>query len=124
MRILNAGEGIPVLQCSEDDPKPGRPSTGISPENIATLKKLVMEIRRITLHVLQEATGLRMDPYMLYYINNSICPRYARWVPRMLSDDMKLSKFDICEALITRNNANTNDFLFRVITCDKMALSM
>ena len=43
----------------------------------------------------------------------------ARWVPKMLSDDMKQSRVTISGAMLTRYNTNPDDFHFRVVTCDE-----
>ena len=43
----------------------------------------------------------------------------ARWVPRMLSDDMNQLRVTISGASLTRYNANPDDFHFRVVICDE-----
>ena len=99
----------------EDDPRSGRPTTSTSPENIEKVHKLVIENRRISLYELEEATGisygsihniLHDEPHM-----SKVC---ARWVPKMLSDDMKQSRVTISGAMLTRYNTNPDDFHFRV----------
>ncbi|XP_071092044.1 protein GVQW3-like [Haliotis cracherodii] len=104
----------------EDDARSGRPSTSTSPENIDTVHKLVMENRRITLHEREETTGLSYGS-----IHNMIHGKLhmskvcARWAPRMLTDDMKLSRVTISGALPTRYNDNPDDFHFRIVTSDE-----
>ena len=43
----------------------------------------------------------------------------ARWVPRMHSDDMKQSRITISGAMLTRYNANPDEFHFRLVICDE-----
>ena len=103
----------------EDDPRPGRPSTSTNEENIETVHQLVMGNRRITLHELEEATRLSYGSiHSILHDNLHMSKVCARWVPRMLSDDMKLSRVTISGAMITRYNANP-DFHFRLVTCDE-----
>ncbi|XP_048241526.1 uncharacterized protein LOC125374615 [Haliotis rufescens] len=94
----------------EDDARSGRPSTSTSPENIDTVHKLVMENRRITIHELEETTGLSYGSiHNIIHGKLHISKVCGRWVPRMLTDDMKL----------TRYNANPGDFYFRIVTSDE-----
>ncbi|XP_048243687.1 histone-lysine N-methyltransferase SETMAR-like [Haliotis rufescens] len=107
-------------QSLEDDARSGRPSTSTSPENIDTVHTLVMENRRITLHELEETTGLSYGSiHNIIHGKLHMSKVCARWVPRMLTDDMKLSRVTISGALLTRYNANPDDFHFRIVTSDE-----
>ncbi|XP_048259394.1 histone-lysine N-methyltransferase SETMAR-like [Haliotis rufescens] len=104
----------------EDDARSGRPSTSTSPENIDTVHKLVMVNRRITLHELEETTGLSYGSiHNIIHGKLHMSKVCARWVSRMLTDDMKLSRVTISGALLTRYNANPDDFHFRIVTSDE-----
>ncbi|XP_048251006.1 histone-lysine N-methyltransferase SETMAR-like [Haliotis rufescens] len=104
----------------EDDARSGRPSTSTRPENIDTVHKLVMENRRITLHEIEETTGLSYGSiHNITHGKLHMSKVCARWVPRMLTDDMKLSRVTISGDLLTRYNANPDDFHFRIVTSDK-----
>ncbi|XP_071083734.1 histone-lysine N-methyltransferase SETMAR-like [Haliotis cracherodii] len=50
---------------------------------------------------------------------NSTCPKCVPDGSRMLTDDMKLSRVTISGALLTRYNANPDDFHFRIVTSDE-----
>ncbi|XP_048252714.1 protein GVQW3-like [Haliotis rufescens] len=101
----------------EDDARSGRPSTSTSPENIDTVHKLVMENRCITLHELEETTGLSYRSiHNIIHGKLHMSKVCARWVPRMPTDDMKLSRVTISGALY---NANPDDFHFRIVTSDE-----
>ena len=43
----------------------------------------------------------------------------ARWVPRLLTDSVKKAQADCCKELLHLYNANSNEFLSRVITGDE-----
>ncbi|XP_067663365.1 protein GVQW3-like [Haliotis asinina] len=95
----------------DDDPRPGRPSTSTTQANIDTVHQLVTGNRRITLHELEDATGLSYGSiHSILNENLHISKVCARWVPRMLSDDMKLSRVNISGAMLTRYYANPEDF--------------
>ena len=104
----------------EDDPRSGRPTTSTSPENIEKVHKLVIENRRISLYELEEATGISYGSiHNILHDELHMSKVCARWVPKMLSDDMKQSRVTISGAMLTRYNTNPDDFHFRVVTCDE-----
>ncbi|XP_048253298.1 protein GVQW3-like [Haliotis rufescens] len=104
----------------EDDARSGRPSTSTSPENIDTVHKLVMENRRITRHELEETTGLSYGSiHNIIHGKLHMSKVCARWVPGMLTDDMKLSRVTISGALLTRYNAIPDDYKFRIVTSEE-----
>ncbi|XP_067653277.1 histone-lysine N-methyltransferase SETMAR-like [Haliotis asinina] len=43
----------------------------------------------------------------------------ARWVPRMLTDEMKQTRVTISNSMLTRYNKNPADFYFRLVSCDE-----
>ena len=104
----------------EDDPRSGRPTTSTSPENIEKVHKLVIENRRISLYELEEATGISYGSiHNILHDELHMSKVCVRWVPKMLSDDMKQSRVTISGAMLTRYNTNPDDFHFRVVTCDE-----
>ncbi|XP_067667447.1 protein GVQW3-like [Haliotis asinina] len=103
-----------------DDPRTGRPSTSTTQANIDKVHQLMMGNRRITLHELEDATGLSYGSiHSIFHDNLHMSKVCARWVPRMLSDDMKLSRVSVSGAMLTRYHANPEDFHFRIVTCDE-----
>ncbi|XP_067649098.1 histone-lysine N-methyltransferase SETMAR-like [Haliotis asinina] len=100
----------------DDDPRPGPPSTSTIQANIDT----VMGNRRITLHELEDATGLSYGSiHSILHDNLHMFKVCATWVPIMLSDDMKLSRVNISGAMLTRYHAKPEDFHFKIVTCDE-----
>ena len=74
-----------------------QPST--SPENIEKVHKLVIENRRISLYELEEATGISYGSiHNILHDELHMSKVCARWVPKMLSDDMKQSRVTISGA--------------------------
>ena len=87
----------------EDDPRSGRPTTSTSPENIEKVHKLVIENRRISLYELEEATGISDGSiHNILHDELHMSKVCAKWVPKMLSDDMKQSRVTISGAMLTR----------------------
>ena len=104
----------------EDDPRSGRPSTSTSTEMVDKVHTLVMKNRRISLYELEEATGISYGSInSILHDKLHMSKVCARWVPRMLSVEMKQSRVTISGAMLTRYNANPDDFHFRVVTCDE-----
>ncbi|XP_067660295.1 histone-lysine N-methyltransferase SETMAR-like [Haliotis asinina] len=76
--------------------------------------------RRITLHELEDATWFSYGSiHTILPDNLHIFKVCARRAPRMLSDDLKLSRVSISGAMLTRYHANPEDFHFRIVTCDE-----
>ena len=76
-----------------------------------TLRKYKTSDRRISLYNWQYGS--------IHNILHDELRGMCRWVPKMLSDDMKQSRVTISGAMLTRYNTNPDDFHFRVVTCDE-----
>ena len=80
----------------------------------------MIENRRISLYELEEATGISYGSiHNILHDELHMSKVCARWVPKMLSDDMKQSRVTISGAMLTRYNTNPDDFHLRVVTCDE-----
>lgn len=112
------------FQCGreslQDDARSGRPSTSITQENIETVHQLVLNNRRIKVHEIEETTGISygsIESILHEHLHMSkVC---ARWVPKMLTAEMKESRVTNSYALLTRYNRDPEDFHFRLVTCDE-----
>jgi hypothetical protein len=80
----------------EDDERSGRPSTSITPENIANVREASLAYRRRTIHNVCEVVGL---PYgtvqRMLGANLNMRRISAKFVPRLLSDDRKAHRVSV-----------------------------
>lgn len=107
-------------ECLEDADRSGRPSSVITEENVQAIETLVMEDRRSTVLSLARTSGISygsVETILHEYLGMSkVC---ARWVPRMLSGEMKQHRVQIAEENLDIMNVNRDVFLRRFLTGDE-----
>lgn len=104
----------------EDEPRSGRPNSATSEDFVASVHEVVEEDRRLTVRQISDIVGiskdsvrkiLREDLFM-----NKVC---ARWVPKMLKDDQKRKRAEVCQELLDRFNIDREGFIGRLVTVDE-----
>ena len=74
----------------EDEYRSGRPSEVITDENVQAVEKLVLEDRRSTVASLAMTTGISVGSVAtILHEHLGLSKVCARWVPRMLTTEMK-----------------------------------
>ena len=94
------GEGWTSL---EDEPKSGRPKTATDEDSKSRVDVLLKSDRRMKIPEI--ALKLEMSPTFVHKIVHDILGYrkvFARWVPKMLTDDHKLQRFGISQRLLQR----------------------
>lgn len=103
----------------EDDPKSGRPSLTRTDDNIDRVNELVRSDRRMTVRMMAEELGLNRESIRTILVEDlemrKVC---AKMVPKLLSDDQKKHRVDVCRDLL-KTIEDDPDFLGRVITGDE-----
>ncbi len=102
-----------------DDARCGRPSTSTTDENVAKVKKIVMENRRITIREVAEDVGISVGSCHAIFSEILGMKRVAaKFVPKLLNFDQKERRMSIAQELL--NDVNDDpDLLKRVITGDE-----
>jgi hypothetical protein len=104
----------------EDDPREGRPKSSTTPEIIEQEHDMVLDDRRMKVREIAETIGISKERvgYILHeeLDMKKLC---ARWVPRLLIADQKLTRMKISEQCLEHFNKNETDFVHRFITLDK-----
>jgi len=74
----------------EDDPRPGRPTTATTPDNIDRVHHLVMGDRRLTISQIASDVGISRER-VEHILHNELgmSKVSARWVPRLLTPNQK-----------------------------------
>ena len=94
-----------------DEVRSGRPVEAITEKNVSKVKGLVLEDRRITIKELIFQTKLSrgtIGRILHDHLNMSkVC---ARWIPRLLTDEMKAER-KRCSAMLLEHFQSTPNFL-------------
>lgn len=103
-----------------DRARSGRPVSACGERQVALVDELVRENRRCKQNDIANRVGISQERVHHIICNvlqyRRVC---ARWVPRMLTDEMKANRKQICEQLLTRYEAEGDAFLHRIVTGDE-----
>ena len=103
----------------KDKPRSGRPCTAVTPRNEERLDQLICVNRRITTREL--CTGLNigcnaLEAMVAKLEYRKVC---ARWVPRMLTQEHKENRMQVCQDLLNQYEAEGDSSLDHIITGDE-----
>jgi histone-lysine N-methyltransferase SETMAR len=102
-----------------EKPRSGRPVTATDKSRQDRVDELIRENRRIKQKEIAEALGIskeRVEHIISILGYGKVC---ARWVPRMLTDNMSVEKVRVSQELLQRFENEGNEFLYRIITGDE-----
>lgn len=107
-------------QSLEDDPRSGRPVEVTTDEMCSTVEAYVMENRRVKVaevaHFLGVSTG---TVETILHTKLGLSKVSSRWVPRMLTPEMKRTRVDACRELLDWYTTNPDNFFSRIVTGDE-----
>ncbi|XP_041349487.1 protein GVQW3-like [Gigantopelta aegis] len=93
-RFLDSREDV------HDDQKSGRPKTTKTDENIRKVQKLVRSDRRLTIRMMAEMLSMNKELIRKILIEDlSMRKVCAKMVPKLLTDEQKQKRVDICTDL-------------------------
>lgn len=104
----------------EDDPRPGRPPTATTKDNLDLALGMIMEDRRISCRQIAERLGIsieRADNIVTKELGFSKVS--ARWVPRLLTPEQKRTRCTLSTSNLELFEADEENFLARFITMDE-----
>ena len=91
----------------EDDPRSGRPSTATTQENIDHIHQMVINDIRLTISHLANVISISRERVENILHNElGMSKVSARWVPRLLTPDQKLTRLVMSEANLARFKAD------------------
>lgn len=103
----------------EDDSRSGRPSTSTDDDHVARLNRLVRSNRRLTIREMAEELNISFGSCQQILTENLQMRRVAaKFVPRLLTEQQKEHRVQVCQELLEMANDNEN-FLKQVITGDE-----
>ena len=103
----------------EDDERSGRPSTSTSPDLVQEVERMVRLNRRITINELADSVDTSFGSVQAILTSTLGMRRIAaKFVPRLLTNDQKEHRVDVCEDLLQRMQEDPL-FTSRLITGDE-----
>ena len=104
----------------EDSPRPGRPVSSCTPENVNRVKACIIEDRRMTISEISESLGLNaFTVHQIIHQELDMRKLTARWVPRLLNEDQKKKRVEICQNLLMKAENALEEFWSRLVTMDE-----
>lgn len=104
---------------SADNPRSGRPSTSTDEEHVERVKTLVRSNRRLTIREMAEECNISFGSCQAILTQKLNMHRVAaKFVPRLLTDEQKQHRVQVCEELLEMAHGDEN-FLKRIITGDE-----
>lgn len=102
-----------------DDIRKGRDTSVITERNVARVKELVLSDRRITIRHIAKETSLSLGSvWTVLHEHLNLSKVSARWVPRLLTAEMKAERARCCKLLLDLERKNDN-FFDRLVTVDE-----
>jgi len=103
----------------KDKPRSGRPCTAVTPWNKERLNQLICANQRITTRELCTELNISCNALEAMVATLEYCKNCARWVPRMLTQEHKEHRMQVCQDLLNQYEAEGDSFLDRIITGDE-----
>ena len=104
----------------EDDPRPGRPSTSLTKQNIEAVEQAVMDDRRVTVREISDHVAISYGSAHEILTNElGMSKLSARWVPKALGAPQKQDRVDICRELLNLKEQYGEDFWRQIIITDE-----
>jgi hypothetical protein len=103
----------------DNDERSVWPLTSTTPENIAKVRKAILADRRQTIHDAYEIVGLSYGTIQRILVDNlNMRHIFARFVPRLLSDDQKAHHVSVCREFKQQARDNPT-FISNIIAGDE-----
>jgi hypothetical protein len=104
---------------TDDDYRSGRPSTVTTPENVAKIRDLILQDRRLTIQDLCNTLGLSYGTCQRI-LSEELNMRSiaAKFVPRLLQNKQKQHRLEVCRVLQQQLQEDPK-FLSKVVTGDE-----
>lgn len=104
----------------KDDPRVGRPSTATSDDNIARVNDIIMNDRRLTVRYIAKQVDMSHERVQnILTAKLGMVKVSARWVPRLLTPEQKLTRLRMSAENLLRFKSNPDDFMNRFVTQDE-----
>src|SRR6476661_1813694 len=120
IRVLSDGWlPLRVVEVTLDKARSDRPLSALTNGNKQHVDELIRSDRRITTRDIVGVIGVSQGT-----VHNIICDLgyskvCARWVPRQLTDELKLNRLNVCEQMLERYKNEGEQFMNSIVTGDE-----
>jgi hypothetical protein len=109
---------------TDDHDRSGRPSTGITSENVAKVRDLILQDRRLTIQDFPNIFGLSYGTCQRTVSEELNMRRHAvKFVPRVLQNELKEHRLEVCRRL-QQQLQEVTDLLSKVVDGSVPLLSL
>ena len=103
-----------------DAPRSGRVCDAVTQEMVNRVRRIINGDRRLTLEQIRKMTKIsKGSVYTIINKELSLSKLSARWVPRMLTNELKGSRMDISERNLEEMRKDKSKFFDRIVTQDE-----
>jgi [histone H3]-lysine36 N-dimethyltransferase SETMAR len=102
-----------------DKPRSGRPPSAATADNKAAVDGLIRSDRRVSCRIIAESLGISLGTVHTIISELEYSKVCARWVPRQLTDELKLKRLNVCTDLLQRYASEGNAFMDSIVTGDE-----
>ena len=107
-------------ESASDDSRSGRPHTSTSPEMITRCREIVDQDRRVTVENLSQTLDISIGSTHSLLVDHLKMRRVcALWVPRILTEEQRAVRVQICHDMLNRFEAQGETFLDSIVTVDE-----
>ena len=106
-------------QSLEDEERSGRPSTSMNEDNVSAVEKIVLANRRVTVEDISSQLNISVGSvHAIIHDELHMNKVHTKWVPRILSSDMRQTRIDCSKELLQLCESNPS-FFDRLVTGDE-----
>lgn len=104
----------------EDETRPGRPVSAVTPENISAVEQMIREDPRITVREMQDVLSIGSSAVeTILHKHLMVHKRCARWVPHELSDEQKKGRVKWCQTMLEKFDGGQSKSTWKVLSGDE-----
>lgn len=104
----------------EDDPRPGRPVTAVTQENVDAVEKILDRDSRITIREIALVVGIPSGSvFTILHEKLGVRKCCARWVPHMLTDEQKEARVIWCQTMLKKFEEGHSRLVWEILTGDE-----
>lgn len=103
-----------------DDPRPGRPPTAVTHENVIRVEWLLRENRHITHREIQAELNIGSQAVStILHEHLKVRKLASRWIPHSLTDEQKCRRVDWCKFMLEKFEGGTSQNVSYILTTDE-----
>ena len=104
----------------EDDDRSGQMATKVTPENVSRVESLIKKDPKMTYAVIQHIMKISSGSLTrILHDCLGVRKRFARWVPRNLSEEQKRGRVDWCTHMLRKFDGGRSPRVWDIVTGDK-----